>query len=77
VAVVKMLVANSMLDELPEALLLLKARERDRRPSREEGVTVVTLEVDGAPDGAVSMTPAFERVDGVVRLKSINWHYTA
>ncbi|MGW9371177.1 hypothetical protein ACWGVR_14340 [Streptomyces xanthophaeus] len=75
-SLVDMLVANEMLDALPDALPLLKARERAHRPAQENGYTVVTLEIDGAPDGVRRIEPIFSRDGAKAKLTHMNWQYT-
>lgn len=74
-ALVDMVVADDMLDVMPEAARLMKARERAHRPADTPGMTVVTLEIDGAPAGARGVEPVFEKTDGTVRVRSMNWQY--
>ncbi|MGA4867589.1 hypothetical protein ACPB9J_33690 [Streptomyces lavendulocolor] len=74
-ALVEMTVADELLDQLPEALLLLKARERDRQPATDRGYTIVTLEVDNAPVGSRRIKPTFQRTpDGTVQLLAVTWY---
>lgn len=74
-ALVEMVVADDMLDVMPEAARLMKAREQAHRPADTPGMTVVTLEIDGAPAGVCSIDPVFEKVDGTIRVRSMNWQY--
>ncbi|GGU62724.1 hypothetical protein [Streptomyces lavendofoliae] len=74
-ALVEMTVADELLDRLPDALPLLKARERDRQPATDHGYTIVTLEVDNAPAGARRVKPTFQRTaDGDIQLLTVTWY---
>jgi hypothetical protein len=73
-ALVEMTVADPLLDELPDILPLLKARERDRRPGDQPGTTIVVLEVDNAPDGARRIDPVLQETPDGVRVQSVTWY---
>lgn len=72
---VQMVVADELLDVLPEAVLLMKAREVDHAPAEQPGYTSVTLAVDGAPESATGVEPVFQRTPDGVRVMSMNWQY--
>jgi hypothetical protein len=72
---VDMLVVDDLLDQLPDVVLLMKAREVAHRPSGEPGVTAVTLVVDGAPDHAIGVTPDLQWTPNGVRVTGMNWQF--
>ncbi|MET9467774.1 hypothetical protein ABZY44_23825 [Streptomyces sp. NPDC006544] len=77
-ALVDMLVANEVLPELQAMLPALRARERAHRPALDySGGTVVTLEIEGAPEGAVRIEPVFQRTGDRVSVQQMNWQYSA
>ncbi|MFD5676127.1 hypothetical protein [Streptomyces sp. NPDC127040] len=75
-AIVDMLIANELLPELPAMLPLLHARERAQGPAADyPDATVVTLDIEGAPEGAIRIEPTFKRDGDRVSVQQMNWQY--
>lgn len=74
---VDVLVADELLDGVPQLLTLLEAHEVSRRPDEAPGVTRLTIDLPYVPPDAIGVEPVFQRVDGVVRVLSLVWTYAA
>jgi hypothetical protein len=74
-ALVNLLVADELLEELPKALALLNATEAGRTPN-DGSTTVVTLDMPYVPEGAETIDPTFQRTPDGIRVQSIVWQFT-
>jgi hypothetical protein len=74
---VDVLVADELLDGVPQLLTLLEAREVSRKVDEAPGVTRLTVDMPYVPPGATAVEPVLQRVDGKVRVHSLAWTYTA
>lgn len=72
---VDIVVADELMDELPQILSLLRARGCAQRPAIDYPGTVVTLEIDSAPEGASRIEPIFQRTPEGVGVMSMGWQY--
>ena len=74
---VDVLVADELLDGVPQLLTLLEAQEVSRRPDDAPDVTRLTIDMPYVPPGATAIEPLLQRVDGEVRIHSLAWAYPA
>jgi hypothetical protein len=77
VPAVDVLVADELLDGVPQLLTLLEAQEVSREPDTAPGVTRLTIDMPYVPPGATAVEPVLQRADGVVRVQSLAWTYAA
>lgn len=73
---IDVLVTNDFLDDLPDALDIIDAREVSRR-TEDETRTRVTLDMAYVPTGALTVEPTFMYVRDAdaVRVQSLSWTY--
>lgn len=76
-AAVDVLIADCLLDGVPELLELLNAREISRRPGDGQGTTRLTIDMNYVPPGAVTVEAVLQRTDEGVRVHSLAWGYAA
>ncbi len=74
---VDVLVADELLDGVPQLLMLLEAREVSRQADATPGVTRLTIDMPYVPPGAAAVEPVLQRADGVLRVQSLAWTYAA
>jgi hypothetical protein len=73
-AAVELHIANEMLDSFEAIRPKLNGRETGRRPSPTAmGVTILDMEMDGAPDQAKTMEVVLQLIDGQPKISGIHY----
>lgn len=73
-AAVELHIANEMLDSFEAIRPRLNGREIGRRPSPTAmGVTILDMEMDGAPDQAKTMEVVLHLIDGQPKISEIHY----
>lgn len=73
-AAVELHIANELLDSFEVIRPQLNGRETGRRPSPTAmGVTILDMEMDGAPDQAKTMEVVLHLVDGRPKISGIHY----
>lgn len=73
-ATVELHIANEMLGDFERIRPHLDGREIGRRPSPTAmGVTILDMEMNGAPDQAATMEVVLQLVDGQPKINSIHY----
>lgn len=73
---VDVLVTNDFLEDLPDALRIMDAREVSRAAA-DDGTTRVTIDMAYVPEGALTVEPVFMYVPDAdtVCVQSLSWTY--